>query len=158
MSGFLGSFNIVQISTPLIVYLILMILLKIFLGKISFIEKGPLKNFFEAIKAVLHVLIFIIIFIVSLSIFGVDVQGIVAGLGLMSFAIGMVLKDTVGHFISGFFILMYKPFNIGDEVTIDGIKGRVKKIDIRYTTIEDGTDLNLIPNSSIIGTKIKIKK
>jgi small conductance mechanosensitive channel len=96
--------------------------------------------------------------VTALGVLGIDVQGIVAGLGLMSFAIGLILKDAVSSSISGLSILFYKPFKIGDEIRIDDLKGRVLKMDVRYTTLDAGKELYLIPNSHVIESKIIITK
>jgi small conductance mechanosensitive channel len=158
MEHFYSFFNLAKISTPLIVYLTLIILLRVALSRIQGLKHGYLKQALTIIKVILHTLIIVITVVTTLGVLGIDVQGIVAGLGLMSFAIGLILKDAVSSSISGLSILLYKPFKIGDEIRIDDLKGRVLKMDVRYTTLESGKELYLIPNSHVIDSKIIITK
>lgn len=86
--------------------------------------------------------------ITSLGTMGLDVTGLVAGLGLSSFAIGLALKDAVSNSLYGMLILIYRPFKSGDQIEITGITGLVEKVDLRYTTIDIGNNSKkLIPNS-----------
>lgn len=102
-------------------------------------------------------------FMPILSQFGVDVQGIATGLGLTGFAVGFALKDTLANIIAGMFILLYRPFRIGQYIKIATSKtltdeGFVKKIDLRYTTLGDDNQIVLIPNSILFTTTITILK
>jgi small conductance mechanosensitive channel len=115
-----------------------------------------LKEFF-LYQNLLHILIFIISLIVTFGIFGIDVQGIITGLGLASFIMGFALKDVISNLLSGFSILFYGPFKIGDVIIIDGIYGTVLKMDIHYIVLDTGNELCYIPNSYITRTKIMVK-
>ncbi len=44
--------------------------------------------------------------------FGIDIRGLLAGLGLHRFALGFALKDLLANTIAGIFILLYRPFKI----------------------------------------------
>ena len=50
----------------------------------------------------------------------------IAGLGITGFALGFAMKDIFSNLISGILILIYKPFNINDNITIDKYSGTVK--------------------------------
>jgi small-conductance mechanosensitive channel len=76
----------------------------------------------------------------------------------MSFAIGLALKDIITSVLSSYALLLYKPFNIGDEVSIKGITGIVSKIDTRYTVLDSDGKIFLIPNSEIITETITLKR
>jgi small-conductance mechanosensitive channel len=150
-----------EIFSPIFLYLFLFI--RIILEKIDFLKAPPFEKVFYFIKNILHILIFIASLIFSLGIFGIDVQGIITGLGLFSFALGFALKDVISNFLSGLSMLFYGPFKVGDNITIDGYRGTVIKMDIRYTVLEKKTDdlkteLCYIPNSYLIGTKIILER
>lgn len=93
-----------------------------------------------------------------LNIGGIDIQGIVAGLGLMSFAIGLALKDVITSMLSSYALLLYKPFSVGDEISVKGITGIVSKMDTRYTTLDSDQETYLLPNAEIISSIIVLKK
>jgi small conductance mechanosensitive channel len=112
-----------------------------------------LKNFFENTVGVFMWLILIIIILANL---GVNVSGLIAGLGIAGFVIGFALKDTLGNLASGVFILFHRPFHVGDWINVGGIVGGVQKIGIAACTLNapDGTKVT-IPNSKIWGDTIQ---
>jgi len=77
-------------------------------------------------------------------------SGIVAG-----FASQTVLSNA----LAGVFLIFTRPFKIGDEVTVLGQSGIVKDIKLMHTVLEtqEGKEI-LIPNNTIIGTVIVVKK
>lgn len=94
----------------------------------------------------------------SLGTLGIDVSAMVAGLGLTGFALGFALKDTLSNFISGVLVLIYKPFNIEDFITVDKYSGKVRDINLRYTVIiQEGNEV-LVPNSFIFSKPIIINR
>jgi len=94
--------------------------------------------------------------ITALGTLGVDVSALVAGLGLTGFALGFALKDTISNILAGILLLIYRPFKVSDRIQIAGHEGTVVSIDLRYTTIENGSNKILIPNSSIFTNPIVI--
>ena len=89
---------------------------------------------------------------------GIDVSGIVAGLGLTGFALGFALKDALSNLLAGILILFYQPFKYGDHIEVSNCKGKVINIDLRYTTLKSEELEFLIPNSICFKNWIAIKK
>lgn len=94
---------------------------------------------------------------------GLDIRGILAGLGLTGFALGFALKDTLSNIVSGVFILFYKPFSIGQTISLEINKGvlsigTVTAIDLRYTTLENNQEIILVPNAILFTNVITVKK
>lgn len=152
-------FKLAEIFSPIALYLFLLIFIRIILEKINFLRNPSFKSTFGFIKNLLHLLIFIASLIFALGIFGIDVQGIITSLGLFSFALGFALKDVISNFLSGVSILLYGPFKIGDIIRVDEYRGKVVKMDTRYTVLEWKTEklkteLCYIPNSYLMGAKI----
>lgn len=100
--------------------------------------------------------------IVFLKDMGVDLQGVITGLGLTGFSLGFALKDTISNVVAGTFILMYRPFHLGDEIIVSTDKilaeGKVLLIDFRYTVLETERGNILIPNSILYTNIITLKK
>lgn len=95
--------------------------------------------------------------------FGLDIRGLLAGLGLTGFALGFALKDLLSNTIAGIFILLYRPFKIGQNVKIQTSKscydqGKVVAIDLRYTTLESDSETTLVPNAVIFTNSISLLK
>ena len=87
----------------------------------------------------------------------VDISALLAGLGLTGFAVGFACKDVLSNSLSGFIIMLYSPFEIGDIITIKGKVGRFDSINFRYVKlISDSGEIVLIPNSSILNEIILV--
>ncbi|MDH5326456.1 MAG: mechanosensitive ion channel [Gammaproteobacteria bacterium] len=98
----------------------------------------------------------IIGFVTALGTLGINVSAIVAGLGLTGFALGFALKDTISNLLSGILILLYRPFYIGDTISVSGYEGNVMSIDLRYTELNCEGKKILIPNSRLFTDPITV--
>ncbi|MDD2583031.1 MAG: mechanosensitive ion channel, partial [Desulfuromonadaceae bacterium] len=92
--------------------------------------------------------------IVVLKHFDYDIFSLVTALGIGSLAIGMAAKDTLAHMISGFTIMLDRPFRIGDRIQLVGGQiGDVADIGLRSTKIKTfDNQLLIIPNSDLCNT------
>jgi small conductance mechanosensitive channel len=108
------------------------------------------------LENIVRVILWIILFVVILGNIGVDVSGLIAGLGIMGFIVGFALKDTLGNLAAGVFILFHKPFRVGDWINVGGIVGGVQRIGIAACVLQspDNTMIT-IPNSKIWGDTIQ---
>jgi small conductance mechanosensitive channel len=94
--------------------------------------------------------------VTALGTLGVDVTALVAGLGLLGFALGFALKDMVSNALAGVMILMYKPFRRGDQITVDTNQGTVVEINLRYTVLHAEGLRILIPNATLFTNVVKV--
>lgn len=122
-----------------------------FFDKVNF--DRALETFMENIAGFV---LWAILLVIILSNLGIDVSGLIAGLGIMGFIVGFALKDTLGNLASGFFILFHKPFKVHDWVKIGGVIGEVKHVGVAACTLKspDGVKIT-IPNSKIWGDTIQ---
>lgn len=96
--------------------------------------------------------------VTALGTAGIDVSALVAGLGLTGFALGFAFRDVLSNVLAGALILMYRPFRRGDLITVAGLEGRVKEIDLRYTVLAgEGKDI-LIPNANLFTNPIVVNR
>ena len=77
----------------------------------------------------------IVILCWGLSIFGVDVNTIVASVGVLALVIGFGAESLIADMVTGFFMLFENQCNVGDIVEVNGFRGTVKEIGIRTTSI-----------------------
>jgi len=86
---------------------------------------------------------------------GVDITGLLTGVGVLGLTIGFAARDALSNMISGFFILWDRPFTIGDLIEIGGSYGRVDTITLRTTRVVtvDGRML-AIPNTEIVNNTV----
>lgn len=91
-----------------------------------------------------------------LSQFGVETTSFIAVMGAMGLAVGLALQGTLAHVASGFMLLIFRPFKIGDFVDAGGIAGTVKDITLFTTELATGDNVQiLIPNGQIWGSAIR---
>ncbi len=81
---------------------------------------------------------------------GVSGTGLLTFLGAGTVALGLSLQDVLKNFFSGVFLLMERPFRVGDFIRVRDVEGEVQGIDVRTTLvrINDGS-LVMIPNSLV---------
>lgn len=102
------------------------------------------------IKNTVSVLIFFIASLTIMSEWGVDIAPIIAGAGVVGFAVGFGSQTLVRDVVTGFFILLENSFNVGDKVSIAGKTGKVLRMNLRTTVlIDDHSSLITVPNSQI---------
>jgi len=100
-------------------------------------------------------LTFFIGLIVALSVLGVDVGPFVAAIGAVGFIIAFALQGTLSNFASGIMILLYRPYDIGDVVSVAGVLGKVDAMSLVSTTIKTpDNQVVIVPNNSIWGDVI----
>ncbi|HIE34178.1 MAG TPA: mechanosensitive ion channel [Candidatus Altiarchaeales archaeon] len=116
------------------------------------------KHSRKLITKAMSYIVYIVALVIILSIFGLDeaLYTLLTGGAILGFAIGYAAKDIVSNMLSGIIIAVDRPFKIGHDVELVGVKGTVKEISLRTTVIklEDGT-LVEIPNSLVISKPIK---
>ncbi len=97
-----------------------------------------------------------IVSIVALGTAGVGNGTLAAAFGGIGLAIGLGLKDNIGNVASGIFILIFRPFKVGDYIQIGTSQGTVASISIMYTMLSTlGNQRIVVPNSSLTKTVIK---
>lgn len=106
-------------------------------------------------RSILHVALLLFVVIAALDQLGVDTTSFIALFGAAGLAVGMAMKDSLGHFASGVLMLMLKPFKVGDFIEAAGTSGTVENIGIFATTLKTGDNREIIvPNGSIFGNTI----
>ncbi len=95
------------------------------------------KTVFGLATNIVKYIIFVISIVLILQIHGVNVNSLLAGLGLVSVIAGLAIQDPIKDIISGMRIVSDEFFSIGDVVRIDDIEGKVIELDIRVTKIKD---------------------
>lgn len=124
------------------------------------IDGGENRNLsgslFPLIKKVAKVIIFLIAVVAVLSKFNVNISGLLVSLGVGSLAVALAAQETLSNMISGFAIMIDRPFRIGDRIRYaDNKTGDVMEIGIRSTKILDfDHNIVVIPNNEIVKSHI----
>ena len=90
-------------------------------------------------------------FLLALSALEVNLAPLLAVIGAAGFVVAFALQGTLSNFASGLLIMVFKPFDVGDEVEVGGgIKGKVTHVTIFSTYIRTDEGLvKIVPNDNI---------
>jgi small-conductance mechanosensitive channel len=85
-----------------------------------------------------------------LNLLGVSGTGLLAVVSAFTVAIGLSLQDVMKNFFAGIYLLLERPFKVGDRIVVRDVFGQVQAIDIRTTHIKNvDNELVLVPNATI---------
>lgn len=82
-------------------------------------------------------------------VWGADLGGLIAALGVTSIVLGLALQNAVGGVISGLLLLFEQPFRIGDWLETATFRGRVVEVNWRAVHLRTATGIQVIPNSQL---------
>jgi len=121
------------------------------LNKIKGIDETLVKFFGN----IIYYILMMVVILTALTKLGVETTSFFAILGAAGLAIGLALKDSLGNFASGVMLILFKPFKVGDFVTVAGVSGTVKEISIFSSIIVSGDNQKMIvPNGAITADTI----
>lgn len=87
---------------------------------------------------------------------GIETTSFIAVISAVAFAIGLALQGSLGNFASGVLILLFRPYKVGDNVTIGGMNGTVREIQIFNTLLETKSGKRIIiPNGTVTSGAIE---
>lgn len=142
----------IHISVKVLLILILAFIVASFMLKIfrklvtrKLPENDKVK--FISVFSYLKWLVYLIIFLVTLSTAGVNVTAIFAASAALLIGIGLALQTLFQDIISGIFILIDQTVHVGDIIELDGKVGRVEEINLRTTrAVTIDNKVLVIPN------------
>ncbi|HRI65712.1 MAG TPA: mechanosensitive ion channel family protein [Polyangium sp.] len=102
------------------------------------------------------VLLVLVGFVMILGLLGVQVTGIVAGLGIGGVAVAFAGQKTLENLFGSFMIGVDQPLRIGDYVKVEDLSGTVEQIGLRSTRIRtmDRTIVTM-PNGRLSDARIE---
>ncbi|MEW6232558.1 MAG: mechanosensitive ion channel domain-containing protein [Chloroflexota bacterium] len=85
-----------------------------------------------------------------LTIFGVEWTALVATFGVLGLAAGLALQDVLRNLVAGLYLLMERPFRIGDHIVLKDHQGQVTDVRLRTTHLHTPDDREvIIPNITV---------
>jgi len=128
-----------------LVFLIFRKIIDILMKKYEKLDrKDSNKSLHTFSRSILRLSLNFIAIMIALLIIGVKQTAFVGLLGGAGLGIGLALKDTLANFAGGVILIIFKAYEIGDFIEIDGQSGSVHEINVFATT------LNTIDNKRIL--------
>jgi small conductance mechanosensitive channel len=107
-------------------------------------------------RSALGVVLNIALVIAVLGFFGVETTSFAAILAAVGIAIGMAWSGLLANFAAGVFLLVLKPFKVGDLIGGAGVVGTVKELGLFATTIETSDGIvTFVGNNKLFGDNIQ---
>jgi len=116
-----------------------------------------IKNAFTFIMFIIT--IFIVIYMIPA--FKHIATTLFAGAGVVAAIVGFASQAAFSNIINGVFLVIFKPFRIGDFIEIrkqDEYTGRVEDITLRHTVIKNGENKRIIVPNSVISSEIIVNR
>ena len=96
----------------------------------------------------------------ALRIAGLNPQTLAVGGAFTAVIFGLAAQQTFGNLIAGMVLLSARPFRVGDRVRLQAgmiagqIEGVVSSLGLLYTTLAQGDDQTMIPNSVVLSAAV----
>lgn len=102
-----------------------------------------------------YILVMAFAVIAAVNRLGVQTTSFVAIIGAAGLAVGLAFQGSLSNFASGFLMVIFRPFKVGDYVQAGGVAGTVREIHVFTTTLTTPDNIRIIvPNSKITGDNI----
>lgn len=101
-------------------------------------------------------ILWIFLFLIFLSNFGIDVSALLTGLGIGGIAIALAVQAVLSDLLASLAIVLDKPFEVGDFIITGDILGSVEKIGLKTTRIRSlSGEQWVLPNSDLVGSRVR---
>lgn len=108
------------------------------------------------IRLLVSFAVFAIALVVVLDNLGVNVTGLVAGLGVGGIAIGLAAQGIFADLFAALAIIFDRPFRRGDKISYDSTSGVIESIGLKSTRIRAFTgELRIISNRNLLDKEIQ---
>jgi small-conductance mechanosensitive channel len=109
----------------------------------------------ESIAAISGYTLWGLAILAALNAVGVASTSIAVAVGALGIGLGFGLQNIFNNFMSGIILLFERPIQVGDVIEINGIWGKVAKINFRSTVVQSFDNASLvIPNSDFISNQL----
>lgn len=124
-------------------------------------EVGLKKQHFDPtlaryIVSIVSIVLNVFLIIAILGIFGVETTSFAALIAAAGLAIGAAWSGMLSNFAAGVFLILFKPFKVGDFVSAGGVTGTIREIGMFATSIDTPDNVfTVVANSKIAGDTIQ---
>ena len=102
------------------------------------------------LRNLLYGVLIVVLVVMALGRLGVPLAPMVTALGTAGLAIGLALQGSLSNLAWGVLLIMFRPFRVGDFVTVAGVDGTVESINLMHTQLllPDGREA-VVPNGKV---------
>ena len=138
-----------------------LVVLGLFLGSLAarsvgrFMAQRTSRHHTVMVRRLVFYVIVVLFFVAALREAGFSLDVVLGAAGILTVAIGFASQTSASNMISGLFLLVEKPFEIGDFIEVDATIGEVVGIDMLSVKLRTPDNLYVrIPNETLIKTRV----
>ena len=123
----------------------------------EFLPKTDMDPGMQASLSTLYANIgYALVILIALSSLGVEWTNLAWIVSALSVGIGFGLQEIVKNFVSGLILLTERPVKVGDLISISGVEGDIRRINVRATEIQlSDRSIVIVPNSQLISQNLR---
>lgn len=113
---------------------------------------------FSIFNSILNVVLIIVSFLYILSLWGVEIGPLLAGLGIAGLAVALALQPILSNIFSGIAVVLDGTVKTGDLVYLEGesIKGKIDRIGLRSTRVLTfDNEYIIVPNNKLSDSAVQ---
>jgi len=148
-----------------LIYLIILIfgtLFTLILGKIikrvinfGLRKHHEIKNLLKIFTSLLQITVILSLLFIFFFSVGVDFEFLIGSAAIFATAIGIASTNVAYNVVAGLYIILTRPFVVGDMIRTQGIEGIVEEIGLNYTEIVQINKTKVrIPNANLVNTSL----
>jgi len=118
------------------------------------------QNTAASVSFLIRLVFLCVAILVALRIAGLQPRDVAIGGAITAVIIGLAAQQTLGNVIAGIVLLSARPFRAGQRVRFQGsglggdIEGTVDGLGLMYTTLDQGAETVMVPNSVILASAV----
>ena len=154
---YIGIFVGIMVVTIILAWLVNRFFKRLIRKSTSIMQNDPTNYLFlrHALMAMIYLVGFGIAIFMMPNLRALA-SSLLAGAGILAVAVGFASQHALGNIISGFFIIVFKPFRVNDRLKIKDMFGIVEDVTLRHTVIRDLENKRIIIPNTIISNEVII--
>jgi small-conductance mechanosensitive channel len=105
---------------------------------------------------VAQLVVWAVVLLLALGNLGVNITGLVAGLGVGGIALALAVQTILGDLFASLSIALDKPFAVGDSLRVDDCEGNVEQIGIKSTRLRSVSgEQIIISNADLLRSRVR---
>lgn len=124
-------------------------------GVTRFMQDRASRHHTVMLRRLVFYIVLAIFFVAALREAGFSLDVVLGAAGILTVAIGFASQTSASNMISGLFLLVEKPFEIGNFIEVENTIGEVVSIDMLSVKLRTPDNLYVrIPNETLIKTRV----
>ncbi len=125
-------------------------------AKQRMVEDNATATTMAALGFIGRIVLWTVIVLVALDNLGVEINSLIAGLGIGGIAVALAVQNVLGDLLASLSIILDKPFVVGDFIVVDSFRGTVEHVGLKTTRVRsiEGEQI-IFSNADLLNSRIR---